>query len=179
MKKSIQLLVCSLLVSIPMICVVQAQDQKAKPKSDASMPYQASYSSKFEMGDPAKSRMVLELWKDYDDNAIDRHISWIADTAVMYMADGQMLKGRDNMVAGVKKSRSSIAQLKTTVHAWMSLRSTDRNENWVAIWGTEEDTAKDGTKTSVSLHEVWRFNKDGKVDQIMQYMMAVPPARQE
>ena len=33
----------------------------------------------------------------------------------------------------------------------------------VAVWGIEEDTHGDGKVESGEIHEVWWFNKDGKV----------------
>lgn len=152
----------------------------ARPQKPAGgFPYQPTYSSSFEIGDPAQARMVLELWKDYDENALDRHASWFADTAVIYLASGEVVRGLDSMLAGVKKYRSSIAKVKTTLHAWVSLRSTDRKENWVALWATEEDTSKDGTTTAVSLHEIWRINRAGKIDEIRQYAQEVPAPQKE
>ncbi len=169
-------MICCILVLGAASLPARSQDQGGQ---SGSFPYKPSYSSSFEIGDPAHARMVLQLWKDYDENSFDRHADWFADTAVIYLANGDIVKGRDSMLAGVKKYRSSIARVKTTLHAWMSLRSTDRKENWVALWATEEDTSKDGTTTAVSLHEVWRINKAGKVDQILQYAQEVPPTPRE
>jgi hypothetical protein len=45
----------------------------------------------------------------------------------------------------------------------------DRNENWVALWGTETDTSPDGKTQKTDLQEIWRINKDGKVDFMKQF----------
>jgi len=186
MKKLSLLLTCTLIMSVSVISLSQAQENtKKKAKSAAStadnsaMPYTATYSSKFVMGDPAHSKLIMELWKDYDDNAFDRHADMFADTAMIFLSDGQVIKGRDNMMAGVKQYRGSIASVKSDVHAIMSLKSVDRNENWVAIWGTENDTWKDGKTSSVELHEIWRLNKDGKVDVIRQFTRKTAPENKE
>jgi hypothetical protein len=187
MKKLVRLLTCALIMSVTVIGLSQAQEntKKEKPKAAAStadnsvMPYTVTYSSKFVMGDPANSNLIMALWKDYDDNAFDRHADMFADTAMIFLSDGQVIKGRDNMMAGVKQYRGSIASVKSDVHAIMSLKSVDRNENWVAIWGTEHDTWKDGKTTSVELHEIWRLNKDGKVDVIRQFTRKTAPESKE
>jgi hypothetical protein len=68
-------------------------ENKVKMKSDemkqpvdgmtmTSLPYTANYSSNFAIGNPEHSKMVLDLWKDWDDNAFDRH-DYFADTMVM------------------------------------------------------------------------------------------------
>ena len=185
MKKLIPILLCTLALSAGLLALAKAQEKpKAKittapVKTDKmAMPYVAGYSSQFEMADPAKARKVLELWKDYDDNAFDRHKTYFADTVAMYMADGMAIKGLDSLMNKMKAYRGGFASAKSSVDVWMSLRSIDKNENWVAIWGSEEDTGKDGKKTMVHLQEVWRFNKDGKIDLMMQFAAVPSPGQQ-
>ena len=186
MKNFFLLLTCALFLSVAAITRSQAQEEtKAKTKTavptadNKEMPYTVTYSSKFVMGDPAHSKMIMELWKDYDDNAFERHANMFADTAMIFLSDGQVIKGVDNMMAAVKQHRSSLASVKSDVHAVMSLRSVDRNENWVAIWGTENTTGKDGKTSSFELHEIWRLNKDGKVDVIRQFARRIEPEKKE
>ncbi|NEU07431.1 nuclear transport factor 2 family protein [Flavihumibacter sp. R14] len=182
MKKLTVMLVCTFIASVVFTSLCQAQEKtKVKSKSsktDLSMPYKATYSSQFVMGDPANSKLVLEMWKDFDDNAFERHADMLADTAMIFLADGEVIKGRDKMIAGVKEYRNSIASVKSEVHAYMSLKSVEHNENWVAIWGTEHDTWKDGKTTSVELHEIWRLNKDGKIDVIRQFTRKTEPTKE-
>ena len=192
MKKLTPIL-STLILSVALSCLVQAQE-KAKPATTAkattkamstakvdnsTMPYTAVYSSNFEMGDPAKSRLVLEMWKDFDDNALDRHAAILADTAKIFLSDGQVLTGKDNMMSGMKMYRNSMTSLSSDIHAFMSFRSIDKNHDWVAVWGTENTTTKDGLKNSSNLHEIWRFNKDGKVDEIRQYSSKMPASTKE
>lgn len=131
--------------------------------------YTASYSSKFKMGEASYADKVLTLWKDFENNTLDKHADWIADTVTMQLSGGSVVKGRANSLAGAKEFRSSLTNYKVDVEAWMSLKSTDRNQNWVAIWGTEEYTDKDGKQVKVRLHEIWGFNSDGKISIMMQY----------
>ena len=70
-----------------------------------------------------------------------------------------------------------MSEAKSDVHGYMSFRSIDKEHDWVAIWGTENGTMKDGTKKSINLHEVWQFNKDGKVALIRQYSSKLPAAQ--
>lgn len=131
--------------------------------------YTAAYSSNFTMADPSYSEKILTLWKDYENNTLDKHINLLSDTVSMILSDGTLVKGKANALAGVKEFRGSIKNLKVTVDAWMSLKSLDKDENWVAIWGTEEYTDKDGKAVTVRRHEIWGFNSAGKVGMMMQY----------
>lgn len=141
------------------------------------LPYKAQYSSQFEMGDPAKSKMILELWKDWDDNNFSRHANYFADTVSMTFPSGEMVKGKDSVLASATRYRGSLASVKSTVDAWISTRSIDKNEDWVCIWGSETDVDKEGKSTTTHLHEIWRINKDGKVD-YMQQFAGKPPKMQ-
>ena len=133
------------------------------------MPYKADYSSSFTMADPSYSEKILTLWKDYENNTLDKHADMISDTVSMLLADGTLVKGKANNLAGVKEYRGSIKNLKVTVDAWMSVKSLDRDENLVCVWGNESFTDKDGKQVSVRMHEVWGFNSAGKVSLILQY----------
>ena len=134
-------------------------------------PYKANYSSDFKIGDAKNSKIILDLWKDWDDNAFDRH-DYMADTIVMFFPDGSMVRGKDSAIAGAKRFRGSMSGATSSIDAWVPLKSNDRNENWVAIWGMETDTYSDGKTQKRDLHEIWRINKDGKVDFMKQFASA-------
>ena len=133
-----------------------------------AQPYKAMYSSKFKMGNAKYANMILDVWKDWDDNALDRH-DYFADTITAYFPDGSVVKGKAAFLESGKKYRGSFTTVKSVVHAWVPLRSEDKNEDAVCIWGDEEDTTADGKTTKMSLHEVWFFNKDGKVATLRQW----------
>ncbi len=156
---------------------IKDDDSKMKMKNDNGMmmdyPYKAGYSSNFAMGNPAHAKLVLDVWKDWDDNMLDRH-NFMADTIVWYLPDGSVTKGKEaNLMAG-KKLRSGLTSSVSTIDAFMPLRSVDMKEDWVAVWGTETDTWPDGKVDKKQIHEIWRINKDGKVDWVRQYTSAAP-----
>jgi hypothetical protein len=136
--------------------------------AQSGLPYKAAYTSDFKIGNPAYSKMVLELWKDWDDNTFDKH-DYFADTVVFYLPDSTVVKGKAENLASAKKYRGGMDSAKSVVHAWVPLYSNDRKENAVCIWGTEKDTWPDGRVVVRDLHEVWWFNKDGKVSAIRQW----------
>jgi hypothetical protein len=136
--------------------------------SQSTLPYKASYSSDFKIGNPAYSKMILDLWKDWDDNTFDKH-DYFADTVVMYLPDSTVVRGKAENMAGAKKYRGSMTSAKSVIHAWVPLHSNDTKEDAVAIWGTETDTWPDGRVEKRDLHEVWWFNKDGKVSVMRQW----------
>jgi hypothetical protein len=159
---------------------VKESGNKLKVKDKTGMgletlPYTAMYSSNFRIGNPTYSSMVLNLWKDWDDNMLDRHVNWFADTLQYLSSTGNVTKGQTNVLDLVKKSRNSFTASKTTLDAWIPLKSVDKNEDWVALWGQETDTYPDGHTDVYDLHEIWRINKDGKIDMIKQYTSKPTP----
>jgi hypothetical protein len=161
---------------------MKEDDSKIKQKGDKykeknmdamSYPYKAEYSSNFSIGNPKHSKMILELWKDWDDNAFDRH-DYFADTVVMFFPDGSMIKGKDSAMAGARRYRGSMQSATSVIQAFIPLRSNDRNEDWVAVWGTETDTFADGKTQTRDLQEIWRINKDGKVAFMKQFSSEPP-----
>jgi hypothetical protein len=143
--------------------------------NDIALPYTASYSSKFEMGDPNHTKTILDLYKDWDNNNLDNSRSKFADTITLYFSDGTMLHGSfDSVNAASKPFRNTLGTVNTTVHAVFPVKSTDKNENWVVAWFTEYRTDANGKKDSTTLQETWRLNKDGKADMLLQYEQKNP-----
>lgn len=138
------------------------------------LPYTAEYSSQFMPGNPAYGKIVLEMWKDWDNNTLELHADMYADTVLMSFPNGQTVRGKDSALYLAKKYRGSLASVTSTVEAWIPTKSVDRNEDWVLIWGREENTDTNGNKTTTMLHEIWRINKDGKIDFMRQYMSQPP-----
>ncbi|HEX3383859.1 MAG TPA: hypothetical protein VHS53_01660 [Mucilaginibacter sp.] len=152
-------IIVAICVTISWIGISNAQD---------SAPYKANYSSKFTIADESYSNKVLMLWKDYEENMLDRHLDWFADTVSMIVATGQATKGKAANLAAVKAYRSSLKNMKVSVDACMSVKS-DRGDNAVCIWGTEDFTDQNGKHTVMDMQEVWMFNKDGKISMMLQY----------
>ena len=131
-------------------------------------PYKADYSSKFAMGNPAYADKIVQLWKDWDDNQLERH-DYFSDTLTMWLPDGSVTHGKAANLEGAKKYRGSFVKAVSTLHAWVPLYSTDTKDNLVCVWGTEVDTFADGKVETKELHEVWWFNKDGKISAMRQW----------
>jgi hypothetical protein len=154
----------------------EAESKGAKPEASSTLPYTATYSSKFEMGDAKNSEAILSVWKAWDDGNLLASRKLFADSSHFYFRDGsEMHNLSDSTLAGAQLYRNTLAAVKSTVHAYMPLKSTDKNENWVSIWATEVTTDKKGKVDSVGLQETWRFNKDGKIDLLYQFGRSLVP----
>jgi hypothetical protein len=129
-----------------------------------------SYSSSFEMGNPAYSAMIVQgSWKDWSDNNLDNMKNWIADTIVAFHSDNTMARGADSLMARWKRGRAAYTSVKDTINAVMPVYSTDKNENWVLVWAKEINTDTKGKVDTAYVMETWRINKDGKADMLLQF----------
>jgi hypothetical protein len=148
----------------------------AVPKQEnLTYPYTADYSSDFEIGDAKNAQTLLQLYKDFDNNTLDNSKNSFAEVDTMIFADGNMYVGsRDSLIALATKSRGRMGSVVDSVHAWIPLRSKDRNEDWVVIWSREISTDAKGKKSVRELQETWRFDKNGKINLMYQYLQAPP-----
>lgn len=163
MKKIILLLAATTLIAA---C---NYEKKSEDKSPA-LPYVASYSSSFEIGNAEYSATILQgSWKDWEENKLDNMKNWMVDTIVAYHSDNSVVYGVDSLMARWKKGRAGLTSVKTTVDAVIPVYSTDKKENWVLVWATEIDTKADGTTDTTGVMETWRINKDGKADMLYQF----------
>jgi len=140
-----------------------------------TMGYTIDYSSSFQMGDQKNSEMILSLWKAWDSGDLSPAKNMFSDTIHLYTMDGSVMAGgKDSVIAGGQAYRNMFSAVNSEVHAIVPLKSTDKNEDWVAIWGLENRTDKKGKKESVQLHEIWKINSDGKIALMYQYGATVP-----
>ena len=155
-----------LLIIALMLLPFAAMSQK---KSHAGAAYKATYSSNWVMAGSSYSNKVLACWKDFENNTLDKHASFFADTLSVMFADSKAKKGKAENLADIKKFRGSLKNYKVSVRAWISMKSVDKGDNLVCIWGEESYTGSDGKKVDHGLHEVWVFNKDAKITTIVQF----------
>lgn len=146
------------------------ETKAAEPaKATVQLPFTVSYSSSFEMGDPGHVATILQgSWKDWEENKLDKS-KWLADTVVVFHSNSIVTQGADSLIARWKRFRNDYTSVIDTIDAAMSVRSTDKNENWVLVWGKEINTKKDGTIDTTNMMETWRINKDGKADMLFQH----------
>ena len=157
---------------------MKTDTDSTKQQQDVTYAYTAGYSSKFEIGDANQAKMILDIWKDWDNGNLTTHKDNFADTVELYFSDGTNFKGpRDSALAAGQSFRNMFTAVTSRVDAVVPLKSTDKNENWVCVWGGEVTTDKKGKVDSSSIQETWRFNKAGKTDLVFQYRQMPPKAK--
>ncbi|MFT3702071.1 MAG: hypothetical protein QM802_06865 [Agriterribacter sp.] len=139
-------------------------------KKEVTYPYTMGYSSQFEFIDPEKGKMVLNMWKDFDNNSLDNSKDKFADTVSLQFPGMKLRSTRDSIIAVTKSYRGLYNAVASNVDVVMSVRSTDKKGDWVLVWGREIKTDKKNITDTTELHEVWGLNKEGKIEAIEQYI---------
>ena len=138
-------------------------------KTEVSYQYPIGYSTKFEFIDPEKSKMILGIWKDYDNNTLDNIKDQFADTVTMIFPEMKIHAVRDSIIAAAKAGRNYYRSVTSNVDVVMAVKSTDKGGDWVLVWGDEIHTDQKNKTDTVALHEVWGLNKAGKIEFMQQY----------
>ncbi|NTS42500.1 hypothetical protein HRG84_16480 [Flavisolibacter sp. BT320] len=142
--------------------------------TNEQQPYKVAL-TKLSPGNEQFTKYVLNAWKAYDDNRLDDIGFIISDTVFASFPNGQTVKGKEAFMQGLREHRGQFASAVSRVTACTTLKSPDEAMNeFTLIWGEELDTKKDGTVQRFSLHEVFVFDKAGKVAQFYQYAIPLP-----
>lgn len=136
--------------------------------------YPIIYSSHFKIGKREHAAIVLDLWKDFDDNTLDKGTHVFAEIVTMDFADGTNFHGnRKDFMDAMKSQRKTFKTFKSTIDAVVSLIPAGKDESWACVWGFQTGVTTDNKTSSVLINENWMFNKEGKVSYIRQFN-AVP-----
>jgi hypothetical protein len=157
----------TILAAIVFVCTanVNGQDKNLMPAmgETPNLPYKIA-NKNVTLGNPAYAQKLLWIYKNYEDNNIDKIAETFDENIVGTMPDGTVVKGKAAMVRAFKEARESLASINLDIRACVVLKSPDMpDREAVTTWTLETDTAKDGTITKFYLNEVWFFNKQGKV----------------
>jgi len=153
---------------------VKVKDKGPAAAAPAASLYKAEMTDNWVPGNPQYQQMVLMAWKGYEANQWQGADAMFAENITATMADGTVVNGRDNFLNAIKAYRGSFSSVNMSLEAVTSLKSADGKFDVVCIWGTETDNKADGSTQKEDLHEVWMFNKEGKVMFFKQYVGQTP-----
>jgi hypothetical protein len=145
-------------------------------ETDDSLPflYPIIYSANFKIGTLKHAAIVLELWKDFDDNTLDNGTHVFADEVRMDFADGTSFSGnRNDFMDVMKQQRKTFKAFISYIDAVVSLAPQGKNETWACVWGKQVSETIDYKHNEVLINENWMFDAAGKVSYIRQFS-AVP-----
>ena len=143
--------------------------QKDLGQKDVDYPYPMAYSAKFKFIDPEKGKMVLSFIKNFENTTVENSKSIFADKVSIDLPKLNIKGSRDSVLSALKSYRNSFKSFKTELDVVISVKSTDKGDDWVLVWAIDDYTDKDNVKHKVKYQQVWLLNKEGKISFMEQF----------
>lgn len=155
-------------------------DEKKETAASISYPYTPSYSADFSIGDPSHSKMVLDLYKMWEDGKIDDMRSFLSDSVFIDGTDGMKFNNTaDSFVNFAKQMRAMYKTTRPAFDTWMPVHHKESNEDYVLVWSRDYSTTTDGKMDSLRVHAYFQI-KNNKVrgwSEFQQKLTPPPPAK--
>ena len=151
-------------------CKNSSEKNKIPPKdSPVYYPYAPVHSNEFEKGNEKNAKKVLEIWRQYETGNILKNQQIFADSIRLILPDLILKGGREAVLLQYQKRRDALSDLQCFVYAWLPVHTRDTGEDLVYIWGLYDGTRKNGDRDYARVHEIWRFDKEGKITEMEQF----------
>lgn len=132
-------------------------------------PYAQVYSADMRPGDPRHVKTILEIWKMYEAGRVRDTATYFADTLRFVLQEEGLYGDSERVLERWQHYRSFYPTVQLYADMWMPVYLADKDEHWVMIWGRHKVVNKQGKRAERSLHQAWRIDKRGKVNQLLQY----------
>lgn len=165
--KSFAALLCSILLTC---CTDKKPVTKSSgPDTVVYYPYEPVYTSGYEKGNPLYAKEVLTIWKEWETGDVKHRSESFADSLRLILPNTIVNGKRDSVLSVFGKRRKAYTDVQCYIDSWMPVKAKDNGEELVLLWGRQDCT--NGKKRDyLVLHEIWTFNKQGKIKQLVQYL---------
>ena len=168
MKESLIILTLGFLL---MNCNNRKEIATTSEKKDTTIyyPYSPIY-SEFEPGDPNHSKTVLEIWRQFETGNLMSTANKFADSISLIFKDKIYYGKRDSILAIYKNRRDAYENVQCYVDSWLPVHAKQTGDDLVLLWGRQDCIIHDKKRDYLVIHEVWNFNKQGKIRSMVQYI---------
>jgi hypothetical protein len=133
-------------------------------------PYAPRYENGFEAGRSEYIKVVLDIWKEYETGDVRKKSKSFADSVTFIFRDEEYKGKKDSVLSKYKKRRDNYSYVQNHIDSWMPAYAKDHDDYWVFLWGRQDCTDKEGGFKALQVHEIWRFNKEGKINFMQEYV---------
>ena len=161
-----------ILFSVLTVFIFSCQDEKKEPEVIATKEVSKALPefaypverSHWNIGDPANTKMVLDMYHAWDSNDANAVAGFFADSATLDMPTAsRMVVKKDNVYDRFAKARKQYTNISHKIISAISLHNDDLDEDWVQILAYNKWTYQDGGKDSMLYFDNWRL-KNGKIN---------------
>lgn len=119
------------------------------------------------IGDPANTKMVLDMYHAWDSNDAAAVAGFFADSAVLDMPNTpRRVFNKENVYEKFGRARKQYTNTSHQILSAISLHNDDNNDDWVQILAYNKWTYQDGGRDSMLYYDNWRL-KNGKIDYLI------------
>ena len=151
--------------------------EEKKESAGIAYPYKAGYSSDFSLGDPQHAKMVLDLYKMWEDNKVDEMKTLLADSVSIEFPDGNRFNDNtaDSMISFAKQFRATLSSVKVILDGWMPVHANDAKDDYVLVWSRDYSTDMSGKVDSSRAHAYFLI-KNNKIRSWSEFQQKLTPA---
>ena len=161
-----------ILFSALTVFIFSCQDEKKEPEivptteTSKALP-EFAYPvdrANWKIGDPANTKLVLDMYRAWDSNDANGVAGFFADSATLDMPNAQrMVFNKDNVYERFGKARKQYTNTSHKIISAISLHNDDLDEDWVQILSYNKWSYQDGARDSMLYFDNWRV-KNGKIN---------------
>jgi uncharacterized protein YxeA len=128
----------------------------------SSYPYTIKNPDTWETGNKQHTLNVLKSLKAYESGNIDEAVSYFADSVRIRFDELDAKVSNDSLKAMFKQLRGMSKMVKIDMHDWESVKSKEKNEEFVSLWYTQHWEDNNGKKDSLSVMDDLKI-ENGKI----------------
>ena len=143
----------------------------AKPARDSTVyfPYVPVNSNSYEKGRDLNAKIVLQVWKQFETGNVSNEAAHFADSLRIILPHKIYQGTKDSVLNMYRKEREKYQTMQCFVHSWMPVRMQEEGDEMVYLWGLYDGTLKNGDRDYKLVHEIWRFDKNGRIREMEQF----------
>jgi len=161
-----------ILFAVLTVFIFSCQDEKKEPEivpvTETSKPLpEFAYPvdrKNWTIGDPANTKLVLDMYHAWDANDANAVAGFFADSAVLDLPKAlRRTVNKNDVYEKFAKARKQYTNTSHKIISAVSLHNNDLNEDWVQILCYNKWAYPDGARDSMLYFDNWRL-KSGKID---------------
>lgn len=134
-------------------------------REEVNMPYKVADNPDWQPGSMANVAIAMNALKAYETNNIDAMQQLMADSVEFHVDNYSFEGSRDSLLQIMREQRDRYSSVVVNMHDYESVKSKNRNQEWVGLWYTETATLKNGQVDSVFVMDDIQI-RNGKVTEI-------------
>jgi hypothetical protein len=146
-----------------------------KKQEAVNYAYKADYSPDFSMGSTNHSKMVLDLYKMWEDGKIDDMRPLLADSVFIEIYDGMKFNNTvDSFINFAKQARAMYKSTRPVFDTWMPVHHNESGEDYVLVWNRDYTISSDDKTDSSRVHAYFQV-KNNKVRGWSEFQQKLTP----